>query len=124
VNATRQAESAYGAQAQPIRTHRGTEYDAFARITHRLKAASEGRGGFAELAAALHENRRLWALLAADAAGAGNGLPESLRARVIGLAEFTRRHSDRVLSRDAPAAPLIEVNTAVMQGLRARAGTA
>jgi len=124
VNATRQAQSAYGLQAQPIRTHRGTEYDAFARITCRLKAAVENAAPYKELAAALHENRRLWALLAADAAGAENGLPGSLRARIVGLAEFTRRHSAQVLSEGASAAPLIEVNTAVMQGLRTRAGAA
>ncbi|WP_397541815.1 flagellar biosynthesis regulator FlaF [Roseovarius salis] len=119
MNATQQAHNAYGANAHPVRTPRGTEYDAFARITSRLKSAG-GRQGtdMRVLAAAVHDNRRLWALLAADAAADGNRLPGPLRAQIISIAEFTRRHSALVLRRQASVAPLLEVNTAIMRGLR------
>lgn len=123
MNATSQAQAAYRTAATPIKTPRGAEYDAFARVTGRLRAASAPEAGFGSLAAAIHDNRRLWSILAADAAGEGNGLPPELRARILYLAEFTRQHSGKVLRDGAPAATLIEINTAVMRGLAGRDGT-
>ncbi|MBT9385849.1 flagellar biosynthesis regulator FlaF [Pseudooceanicola sp. CBS1P-1] len=125
-----QALRAYGQASNPIRTPRGTEYEVFARITHRLVAAARkgaARNGadkssaenFNELARALYENRRLWTLLAADVADAANTLPEALRAQIFYLAEFTQVHSRKVLAGKASPRALIEVNTAVMRGLRA-----
>jgi len=116
------ARAAYGATAHPIRTPRGAEYAAFARATSRLTAASRPAAPFRDLAAALHENRRLWAALASDAAGEGNGLAPGLRARILYLAEFTRLHSGKVLRAEAHAQPLIDINSAVMRGLRDPAG--
>ena len=122
---TATARSAYSAPGAPVRTPRSTEYDAIARITARMKAAQDNAAtGFAQLAAALHDNRRLWTVLATDVAGAGNALPEALRARLIYLAEFTDQHSRRVLAGEADAGPLIEINTAVMRGLRGDGGEA
>lgn len=119
MNATQQAQHAYGANAHPVRTPRGTEYDALARVTSRLKSAAAGHPvEMRDLAAAIHDNRRLWTLLAADVAGPDNRLPEQTRARILSLAEFTRQHSGRVLAAQAGVAPLIEINTAVMRGLR------
>jgi flagellar protein FlaF len=72
---------------------------------------------------ALHDNRRLWTAFAADLATQGNGFPPELRARLFYLAEFTCRHTDQVLSGAATADVLVEINTAVMRGLRGpRAG--
>ena len=119
MNAHAQALHAYGQAAAPIRTFRGTEYEIVARITHRLRAAARtGRRNFPELAAALSENRRLWTALAADVASAGNGLPETLRARLFYLAQFTESHSREVLKGRAKVAPLLEINLAVLRGLR------
>jgi flagellar protein FlaF len=119
VNALQMAQKAYSAPSQnQMRTPRATEYAAFARITARLKAAEAAeRKNFPALAAALAENRRLWTMLAADVAGADNGLPQSLRARIFYLYEFTTHHSRQVLNGKADVAPLIEVNTAIMRGL-------
>lgn len=119
MNATIMAQNAYRQDAQAVRTPRSVEYDAIARITHALKAAAQrGKAGFPELVAAIHDNRRLWTVLATDAADAGNALPEALRARLVYLAEFTHQHSSRVLSEGANVAPLIEVNSAILRGLR------
>jgi flagellar protein FlaF len=113
------ARSAYAASANPARTPRGTEYEAFARITARLRAASlAGTPGFPALADALHENRRLWTILASDVAESGNGLSPDLRARIFYLAEFTLQHTSRVLAGDGDAAILVDINTAIMGGLR------
>jgi len=118
VDALLQARQAYGSNTQSIRTHRGAEYEAFARVTHRLKTAAAT--DVAALASAIHDNRRLWTLLASDVIGDNNGLPEILRARIVYLAEFTRQHSSKVLMRKASASALVEINTAIMGGLRDR----
>lgn len=112
------------AAASALGSPRAAEYDAFARVTARLgSAAKAGPSGFARLAAALHENRRLWALVAAEVADPRNALPAELRARLFYLAEFTEDHTRRVLAREAGAAAdaLVEINTAVMRGLAGQA---
>lgn len=117
MNAVALAKTAYDSSARaPLRTSHGTEYEAFAKVTHNLGQAS--RSNFAELAHALHENRRLWTMLAADVADNENGLPNDLRARVFYLAEFTADHSRKVLSDGETADVLVEINTAIMRGLR------
>lgn len=119
MNAIQMAQNAYRQDAQATRTQRGVEYDAIARITHALKMASQrGTAGFHDMAAAIHDNRRLWTILAADVADSENQLPQALRARIVYLADFTRLHSSKVLTEGASAAPLIEVNTAILRGLR------
>lgn len=119
MNAIRQAQYAYRQDAQTVKTPRSTEYDAFARITQRLKSALPGER-FADLAGAIHDNRSLWTILAADVADKGNPLPKELKARIIYLAEFTHLHSSKVLTDGAPVTPLVEINTAIMSGLRDR----
>lgn len=116
------AQAAYRSGAQGIKTPRSAEYEAFARITSRLKAANDTRSParFSDLAGAIHDNRKLWTILASDAAGSDNGLPGDLRARILFLAEFTRQHSQKVLRSGAPVAPLLEINRLVMSGLHER----
>ncbi len=114
------ARTAYTSPSASIRTERGTEHDAFARITHRLKShdPKSAPGLFTE---ALHENRQLWTLLAIDVADDGNRLPGHLRAQIFYLAEFTDVHTSRILAGNADAGALIDINTAVMRGLRQKA---
>lgn len=122
---TTAARAAYAKPGAAVRTERSTEYEAIARITARLKSAdAKGHAAFRDLVAAVHDNRRLWATLAADVASSGNALPDALRAQVIYLAEFTDKHSRLVLDRSAGTAPLVEINTAVLRGLRGDGGTA
>jgi flagellar protein FlaF len=119
VNALDLARTAYASPGTPARTLRGLEYDLFARVTHRLKSSqARGRNDFALLAQALHENRQLWAALASDVAEPGNALPKTLRAQLFYLYEFTEQHSAKVLEGRASAEVLIDINTAVMRGLR------
>lgn len=66
---------------------------------------------------ALHENRRLWRVLAVDVADKGNALPQSLRAQLFYLNEFVGQHSSKVLQRKASADPLVDINMAMMRGL-------
>lgn len=118
MNAILRAQDAYRRQTQAIRTERSIEYDAFARITHRLKAtASLGPGGFGELVSALHANRRLWTVLVTDVADKNNPLPPEMKARIVYLAEFTRLHGGKVLRGEASIDALIDINSAIMRGL-------
>lgn len=113
------ARTAYASPGTPARTLRGIEYDLFARVTRRLRAAQmAGRKDLPALAGALHDNRRLWASLAADVAEPGNALPRPLRAQLFYLYEFTDQHSAKVLDGTATIEVLVDINTAVMRGLR------
>ncbi len=119
MNAAELARSAYSSTKSTILTDRSTEYAVFARITQNIKAASSrGATGFPALVAALHENRKLWSILANDVADDDNRLPEQLRARIFYLAEFTDIQTQRILAGDASADALIDINTSVMRGLR------
>lgn len=119
------AQRAYQQAAAPTKTPGKLEYDVIARITHRLKASAQrGKIGFSALAEAIHENRTLWTHLAVDVADDDNALPQELRARIFYLAEFTNHHSTKVLAGEASVRPLLEVNTAVLRGLRNGAAAA
>ena len=122
MNTTLQARAAYSTEAGAVHTPRATEYRTLARITHLLKSAAAAGHDMPALAAAIHDNRRLWTILATDVADPANPLPPALRARLVYLAEFTRVHSGRVLREDASPDPLIEINVAVMRGLASTGG--
>lgn len=117
MNLNTRARSAYAAAA-PIRTERGTEYAVFAQVTHRLTAIDETETPFPQVAAAICDNQRLWGTLSEDLMHEANALPVPLKAQLISLSEFVRKHSLRVLEGKASVAPLIDINTSIMRGLR------
>lgn len=119
MNAQDLAAIGYGRAAQPFRTPRAIEYDAFAAITREIKAALPAEPAtFPKLVSALHKNRLLWSTLAADLVGQGNQLPTALKAQLLSLSEFVRLHSSKVLSNEADATVLVEINTVIMKGLQ------
>lgn len=119
MNAIEQAQRAYSAARGTARTPRRIEYETLARLSARMRAAAaEGPGSFAGLAKAVHDNRRLWAAFAAQVASPENPLPDTLKGRILYLAEFTRLHSSKVLARSATVDPLLDINAAIMVGLR------
>lgn len=113
------AKGAYGRPDTSLRSLRGLEYDLLARSTSALRA---GDADFPALAQAIDQNIRLWSVLAADLADPENSLPSELKARLFYLFEFTLHHSRNVLEGKASAAVLVDINTAVMRGLRGGAG--
>ncbi|MFK7761926.1 MAG: flagellar biosynthesis regulator FlaF [Roseobacter sp.] len=117
MNAYAQAQSAYAPAAAPTRTARSAEYEVIVRISHRLKKAIKD-DDFAALAEALYENNKLWTAFAVDVADPENLLPDSLRARILYLSEFTRLHTHKVLRKKESAIPLLEINTAILKGLK------
>lgn len=114
MNATLLARDAYGDSTRAIRTPKSVEYDAFSRITSAMKKAET----FVQKVEAMDLNRRLWTILAADVAGKDNGLPIALRAEIFALAEFTDKHTSKVLRHEAEIDVLIEINATIMGGLR------
>jgi flagellar biosynthesis activator protein FlaF len=113
------AHSAYGRPETPVRSQRSIEYDLFARVTKRMTAAWAARSSdFSGLVRALHDNTTMWRTLAADVAEPENGLPKQLRARLFYLYEFTAQHSPKILDNQGSVEVLVDINTAVMRGLR------
>nr|WP_226892719.1 flagellar biosynthesis regulator FlaF [Phycobacter azelaicus] len=116
------AKRAYSAAKAPTRTPKDLEFEAIARITHRMISASkQGPEGFSALAEALTENRKLWQIFQTDVTSADNGLPEDLKEQILYLAAFTTQYTSRILARKAGVGPLVEINTAIMRGLRSGA---
>lgn len=122
---TYQSPIAYARQEAPTRSFRAIEYDLVAQVTQRLRSAWANRAtDYPGLVAALTDNQQLWSALAADVASPGNGLPDTLRARLFYLHEFTVHHSRAVLDEKASVEVLTDINTAVMRGLRGEGGPA
>ena len=124
MNAHTQAVAAYGIPSHAHKPPRAIEYDIFAKITASMRSAIAGgaASSFPALAEALTANRRLWTELATDLASDDNLLPDELRAQLLGLAQFTLRHSDAVLRGEQSADVLVEMNVAVMRGLKGEGG--
>lgn len=119
MNALELARRSYARPDTPARSPRDIEYELLARITRRLCATSTRTDtGFGALVSALHDNEEMWRTFAMDVAEPGNGLPAPLRAKLYYLYEFTAQHSAKVRDGSASIDVLIDINTAVMRGLR------
>lgn len=116
------AAEGYGAAVAIARDPRSLEHEAIRRATAALLSAREGP--FPALAAAVHRNRLLWAHLGAQAADPANALPPELRARLLWLARYAADRGSHVLREKGGVEDLVEVNRAVMQGLRRNAAEA
>lgn len=113
------ARKGYAASVGPTRSTKAAEYETIARVTFRLKqCAKKKREHFSKFAEALHENRRLWTLLAVDIANPKNELPTDLKGNILSLADFTFQYTGRVLSEDVSVRPLLEINMMVLTGLK------
>lgn len=123
MNALTHTRSGYAPSDTTLRPLRSIEYDALARVTRRLTSSWANRkADFPALAKALNDNLSLWRLLALDVAEPGNELPAPLRAQFFYLFEFTDHHTGRILQQEASVEVLVDVNTAVMRGLRGEGG--
>ena len=97
---------------------RESEYRLFGQVTRALIEASKAPS--TDLRAridAIDWNRRLWSTLAIDCCQPENQLPPSLRAQIISLNSWVRRHSSAVMKGDGQFEDLIEINRIMMQGL-------
>ena len=116
------AQAANGYRAVQLQTQsaRSIEAKLFAEITAALvRAQRAGKPGFQDLVAALHRNRTLWDALLADLAHEANALPAPLKGQLIPLGHFVRQFTARVLKGEDDVQILIDVNNAILDGLRA-----
>ena len=119
------ARAAYVRTDAPDRSARQIEYDAFARVTQQMSRALQAdQSDHSSLVRAVHENMRLWRVLSQDVAQTENRLPAELRARLSYLGAFTLQHSRKAMKREADLRVLIDINTAIMRGLRNEGATA
>lgn len=109
-----------GYTSHAVRTDKDNEYSAFAQVTHLLRRASDPAAGAARFAA-IHRNNDLWTILAADLAHPDNALPQALKASLYSLAMFSIRHGHAAMRGGASLDALIDVNMAMMKGLRQEA---
>jgi flagellar protein FlaF len=115
------ATNAYTTLQRDVQTPRGLELQVFTRINGRLRAAAQqGKIDFRALVSALHENRKLWDVISIDLADTANAYPDELKAQLIYLGEFTRQHTHKVLSGDDTADAIIDINSAIINGLRGK----
>ncbi|MEJ6396350.1 flagellar biosynthesis regulator FlaF [Yoonia sp. 208BN28-4] len=118
MNAIELAQKAYAPTQFPLKSHRAVEAQLIAQITARLRKADANRAeNFPQLVAALHDNRQMWLTLAIDLADEDNGLPDTLRAQLFALAQFTHTYTQNVLQNGVSAATLVDINTAILRGL-------
>ena len=117
MNSYAQAQRADAPGTSPVRTARSAEYEVIARISHRIKKAMVA-DDFPALAEALYENNKLWTALAVDCLDDNNLLPDDLRAGIVSMSVFTQKHTQKVLSKKDTALPLLEINAAILKGLK------
>ena len=123
MNAQSTAERGYREHASVTRSTRRTEYEVVAQITHRLReAARRHKSDFPGYVTALDDNRKLWQAFGIDVAHENNALPDEVKARILYLAEFTNEHTRKILRENASVVPLLEINVAVMRGLKNEGG--
>ncbi len=115
------ANTAYDSSVRSIGSDRGIEYQIFSQVTRDLASVRADAHDYpAKLAAALHKNMKLWTFLAGEVAIEANKLPAQLRAGIFYLAEFTRHQTTKIRAGEADPNVLVEINTMMMRGLRAR----
>lgn len=101
---------------------RDLEYDVILGVTRNLREAIDGASSsYPAFVKALRDNERLWIEIGTQVAAPDNKLPKNLRARLFYIAEFVGKHTASVLSEGTSAQSLIDMNVALLRGLKARA---
>ena len=97
---------------------RATEIAAFRAVIRLLESARDE----SERIRALGKNHELWSLLVKDLALAGNGLPEPLKAQLLGLGLWSMRYSTLAILQNLPVDPVVEINRNIAEGLAQQTG--
>ncbi|WP_299652808.1 flagellar biosynthesis regulator FlaF [uncultured Tateyamaria sp.] len=114
-----QALKGYAEHAPSTKSDRRSEYEVIAKVTQQLRdRAVDAKKNFPAYADALHANQRLWTALVVDVVDPQNPLPKELKSRIVYLSDFTRHHTRRILREKASVLPLLEINMAVLRGLK------
>jgi flagellar protein FlaF len=117
------AQSAYGNTGRTIGSDRDVEVQVFQKAIVSLrpfigldfKLSSES-------AVALSENLKLWDVLTVDLVHPDNQLNDTLVAQLIELGRFVRFHTHGLYAGTGTVDVLVDINSAVLQGLMGRPG--
>lgn len=99
---------------------REIEYQLVSRITADLRRHTAADSDYPAFVKALHDNLTFWRTVAFAVMDDDNALPDQLRAQLFYLFEFVNDHTPKVWRGDADAAVLIDINKAIMGGLKGR----
>ena len=118
----RNADAAVGYGTQQLgatKTTRETEYSVVLRVTQELKKYANCQvRELPKQFAAVERNSKLWDVFVQDVSANGNKLPAELKAGILSLGAFVEKHTTQVYNRKATIMPLIEINEAILKGLR------
>jgi flagellar protein FlaF len=109
--------AAYAGVQNATESARDLEIRAISHITRNLIEANKPGTDALARTRALNGNIRLWSLLMQDLNSPGNALPDAIKARYISLGLFARRNSLRAIQNNTDLAPLIRINTDVLEAL-------
>lgn len=113
------AARAYSTNRPHTKSYRDQEYDVFLDVTRDLKRLkAETAPSFPKLVDALNRNERLWTEIGVQVADNANELPKELRASLFYMAEFVSHQTGRLLKNEGDLESLIDVNIAVLRGLK------
>ena len=119
------AQSAYGNMGQATGSGRDIEVRVFQTAIAKLKPYMGSEftltGDSAEV---LSENLRLWDLLTVDLAHPDNETDPQLASQLLTLARFVRHHTHMLYQGSGAVDILVEINTAILQGLLGNPGQA
>jgi len=110
----------YGQVKRQTASDKHIELQLFSSVTARLRAQANKNSTKLNsvMAEAVLDNAKLWNILFCDLINPENKLPLDLKTNLISLAEFTQGHTQRVLRGEAGISVLIEVNMAIIEGLK------
>jgi flagellar protein FlaF len=109
--------AAYAGAQKASESPRDLEISAISYITRQMTEANQPDAAPMTRIRALNGNVRLWSLLMNDLSQPENALPETIKASYISLGIYARRTSVAALSSQADLAPLIAINTDVLEAL-------
>lgn len=119
MNAHTKARNIYAASFVTTKTPRSIEFAIMAKVTRQLQsAAAERSTDFPRFVTALDQNRRLWSMFTTDLLDADNKLDQTLKVQLIELGAFVQKHTTQILAQQAPVKPLLEINAAILRGLK------
>ncbi|MTH76107.1 hypothetical protein GL286_00015 [Paracoccus aestuariivivens] len=93
------------------------EYDAFSLVTRELVKSPRECADIRTISA-ISRNNELWTFLGAALADPSNQLRDDLKSGLMSLSAFVLRHGHNVLVGRGNTNVLIDINMAIMRGLR------
>ncbi|MGB7319150.1 MAG: flagellar biosynthesis regulator FlaF [Planktotalea sp.] len=119
MNSALTAAQRYTSLGEHTRNAKDLEYEVILGVTRDLsKHTGSDQADFPALVSSLNKNERLWIEIGTQVADPSNQLEAGLRARLFYLAGFVRHQTTEILSGKAGIESLIELNVAVLRGLK------